>query len=100
MALSTSHSPTDEHVLEAIRLRCSQCFQAMNFANALGGSPSVPWELVRTYSLSELVADALDRGLVDELRTLKAAVDHTPFMDTPHYLKVREMIGGRVDFPQ
>lgn len=88
---------SDKHLLEAISLRISGCFGAMSVANALGGSPSVPWALARKHGLDELVADALDRGL--DVRGIKAAVDGTPFMETPAYLRVRDSIGGRPDFP-
>lgn len=71
---------SDADLLHAIELRCSECFGAMNFANALGGSKSVPWELVRTYSFLDLVDKAIERGL--DVMGIKAAVDHRPIQDT------------------
>lgn len=94
----TISQPVPDSVLrKAIELRISQCFGAMNMANALGGSPSPEWDVARSHRLPELVADALDRGL--PVREFKAAVDNTPFCDTKAYLRVREEIGGRADFP-
>jgi hypothetical protein len=88
----------DSDLVQAIRLGISKCFGAMSIANTLGGSPSIPWDLVRKHGLAELVADALDRGI--DVKSIKAAVDETPFMETTSYLRVRDEIGGRPDFPQ
>lgn len=87
----------NEDLVEAISLKISKHFGALNIANALGGSPSVAWQVVRRTSLSEMVADALDRGL--DVKSIKAAVDGTPFVETESYLRVRSEIGGRPDFP-
>lgn len=84
-------------IIKAIELRISECFGAMLMANALGGRPSPEWDLVRRVGLDELVADALDRKV--DVRQIRAAVDKTAFMDTPAYRRVKEMIGGRPDFP-
>ncbi len=89
---------SDADLKEAICLMVSECFGAMCIANALGGSPSVPWEIVRKHRLAELVADALDRLL--PVRDFKAAVTGTPFMETKAYLRLRDEIGGRSDFPK
>lgn len=82
---------------KAIELRISSCFTAMNIANSIGGSPSPEWDLVRKYSLPELVADALDRGM--PVAEFRAAVTDEKFTDCRLYLKVRDEIGGRPDFP-
>jgi hypothetical protein len=82
---------------KAIELRISGCFTAMNIANSLGGSPSDEWSLVRRYSLPEMVADALDRGM--PVAEFRAAVTGEKFTDCKLYLKVRDEIGGRPDFP-
>ena len=82
---------------KAIELRISGCFPAMNVANSIGGSPSPEWDLVRKYGLDELVADALDRGM--PVADFKAAVTGERFTDCKLYLKVRDIIGGRPDFP-
>jgi hypothetical protein len=89
---------SDADLRKAICLKLSECFGAMNIANAIGGTPSVAWTVARQHRLAELVADALDRGLpVGEFR---AAVDNTPFMETKSYMRLREEIGGRADFPK
>ena len=73
----------DSDLLHAIELRCSECFPAMNIANALGGSRTVPWDLVRTYSLVEMLQEAKDRGL--DLSNLKAAVDGRKVVESKAY---------------
>jgi hypothetical protein len=96
--MTTISEPISNAVLsEAISLRISECYGAMDIANRLGGSPSVAWKVARAHRLAELVADALDRGI--DVRAIKAAVDKTAFCDTKAYLRVREEIGGRADFP-
>lgn len=91
--------PVNDGVLmKAIELRISECFGAMNIANALGGSGSPEWDLVRKHRLPEMVADALDRGL--PVKELKAAVTGTPFIECKCYERLRDEIGGRHDFPK
>ena len=85
MSLELKVSVKDADLLQAISLRCSECFAAMNIANAIGGSPSVPWDMVRTFSLVEMVREAHDRKL--DLSLLKAAVDNHLVVETEIYLK-------------
>ena len=88
---------TNNVLRAAIELRMSDVFPAMNIANALGGLQTDVWKIVRQYGLDELIAEALDRGLpVDEF---KSAVEHKKFTDCKCYLRVRDIIGGRHDFP-
>jgi hypothetical protein len=78
--------PTDEHLREAIALRCSRVFGALNIANALGGDQSVPWRLLRTFSLVDLVIEAqLTRKL--DLSTLDCAVEGGKVCSTDIYKK-------------
>jgi hypothetical protein len=80
---------SDEDLMEAIRLRISECFPAMNIANALGGAEDIPWKLVRQCTLVQMVVEALDRNLpVKDLR----AVDGKPFLETSAYLVIRDKI--------
>lgn len=96
MTISTPVS--DKDLQKAIELRISECYGAMSIANALGGSRSIPWDLARNHRLPELVADALDRGL--DLKSFRASVDETPFMDCKSYMRIREEIGGHANFPK
>lgn len=89
---------TDAVLREAIEIRISECFGAMSIANAIGGREDDVWRLIRQVSLVEMIAEALDRGL--PVREFKTAVGDIRFLDTPYYLKVRDLIGGRADFPQ
>lgn len=83
---------------EAIELRICECFPALNFANSLGGTETMAWKLVRKYGLVELVEEALDRGL--PVGDFKSSVEGTRFIDCKLYMRVREQIGGRADFPK
>lgn len=90
--------PVAKEVLQkAIELRISDCFQAMNIANQIGGSSSPEWDLVREHSLIDLVAEALDQRM--DVGNMKSAVGGVKFTDCRLYEKVREQIGGRMDFP-
>lgn len=46
---------SDAAVLEAIRLKSSNCYGALSFANALGGSRSDAWDLCYTVPLKGLI---------------------------------------------
>lgn len=82
---------------KAVELRMSDVFPSMNVANAIGGTQTDAWRLCRQESLAELIAESLDRGLpVSEFR---CEVTDKKFMDCRSYLRVREEIGGRPDFP-
>jgi len=55
--------PSDKEIIEAIRIRTSECFRAMNIANAIAGYETNEWYLCRNYSLEELKEEAGKRGL-------------------------------------
>lgn len=74
---------SDAALIKAIELRCSECFPAMNIANALGGSPSIEWEIVRTFSLVDMVREARKRGI--DLSGRKAAVGDHLVTERPIY---------------
>jgi len=56
--------PTNGDVIEAIRIRTSECFGALNIANALGGEETASWYLIHHYTLEQLKEEAQRRGLV------------------------------------
>ena len=68
---------------EAIRLKCANCYAAMSFANALGGSRTDAWYLCHTYTLKQLLdeADSIDLDLSD----LKSAIDNIPVKESLYY---------------
>ena len=68
---------------EAICLKCSNCYEAMSFANALGGSRTDAWYLCHTYSLKELLAEATERKL--DLSRLMTSVEATRVVDSLYY---------------
>lgn len=78
----------DKDLIHAIELLISECFGAMNIANALGGIETKPWKIVRSSSLVELVKEAVNRKI--NLKELKSAVDKTPFMESKAYAKLQK----------
>jgi len=74
----------NQDLIKAIELRASECFPAMNIANALGGSETIAWRLVRSSSLSELIEEAISRKI--ELKEIKSAVDKKPLLETKAYM--------------
>jgi hypothetical protein len=74
---------SDAQLIKAIELRCSECFPAMNIANALGGYPSIEWKIVREFSLVDMVREANKRGI--DLAGRKAAVGDQLVTERPIY---------------
>jgi hypothetical protein len=68
--------PTDTEIREAIAIRCSECFTAMLWANALGGGETMPWRIIKTFKLPEMIAEAESRGI--DLTKLPVAVGEEP----------------------
>lgn len=54
---------SDAALIKAIELRCSECFPAMNIANALAGYETIEWKIVRAFSLVDMVREARKRGI-------------------------------------
>jgi len=81
---------TDAQLKQAIALRCSDCFPAMNIANALGGYPSAEWEIVRSFSLVDMVQEAKIRSI--DLSALEAAVCGGLVVETVIYKKAEEVL--------
>jgi hypothetical protein len=75
--------PSLGEVVEAISLACSPVFPALSVANALGGEQTNVWCLVRMYTLSQLIDDAVDRGA--DLNSVRAACCELPVFDTPPF---------------
>lgn len=68
---------------QAICLKCANCYGAMSFANALGGSKTDAWYLCHTHTLKELLAEANELKL--DLSGLKCAVEEQPIEETLYY---------------
>lgn len=72
-----------EDLVRAIELACSPVLGALNMANALGGVETDPWLLVRTYSLAQLIDEAIARDV--DLTEVKAACCDLAVTDTPPF---------------
>ncbi len=91
--LSLEEPITDRELLEAVCIRCSICFPAMNIANALGGSQSRVWKVVRKFKLDELVREMTARNLLPT--NLKEAVGDRRLVDIPSYQEaMKEITSG------
>lgn len=65
-------SYADKSLLEAIQLLISECFSAMNIANALGGSKTDEWRIIREHPIADIFGEAKKRNLLTA--GIKAAV--------------------------
>lgn len=75
---------TDGDLLKAIEILSAECYGAMSFANALGGEATIPWQILRNNSWTEIVNEAVARGL--DVSHLKCAVTGTPVMWSATFL--------------
>jgi hypothetical protein len=73
---------TDD-LIHAIELACSPVLGSLNMANALGGTQTDTWRLVREFTLVQLIDEACERGI--DLTTIKAACCDLLVMDTPPF---------------
>ena len=81
---------TDDHIRRAIELKCANCYGALSFANALGGSKDVVWLLCHAFPLKDILVEADRRGI--DLTPLKAAVDGTPVKESMYYRRAAGVI--------
>ena|SRR5581483_10121330 len=72
-----------EDLKKAICLKCANCYAAMSFANALGGSRTDAWYLCHAYTLKQLLDEAKSLNL--DLTGLKSAIDNKPVEETLYY---------------
>lgn len=73
---------TDD-LVHAIELACSPVLGALNMANALGGSQTDAWRVVREVPLAQAIDEAIERGV--DLSALKAACCDVLVIDTPPF---------------
>jgi hypothetical protein len=85
----------DSDLREAVELRISSCFPAMNMANAIGGTEDLTWKLVRNSTLIELIEECLNRKM--PIFDFKGAVDHTPFKETKAFQHLKPIIDGKIE---
>jgi len=72
-----------EALKKAISLKCANCYGAMEFANALGGSKTDEWILCHSYTLKQLLDEANSLGL--DLSDVKSSIDEIPVKDSLYY---------------
>lgn len=72
-----------ESVIHAIELACSPVLGSLSMANALGGSQTDDWRLVREFPLAQLIDEAVERGV--DLSIIKAACCDVLVIDTPPF---------------
>lgn len=56
----------DKDLIEAIAIRYSECFGALNIVNAISGHESCAWQLIRSFSGLQLLEEARERGICVE----------------------------------
>ena len=91
---------TDAELKSAIALRCSKVFPALNIANSFGGSETVEWQIVRTFSLIDIVREVKARKL--DLSGLNCVVEGGPVLDSALYKLALAKMGAdqRADRPK
>lgn len=81
--LTIERTPSSEDLKKAISLKCANCYAAMSFANALGGSRTDAWYLCHAYTLKELLDEASSLGV--DLSDVKSSIDNIPVKDSLYY---------------
>jgi len=82
-----STEASNEELLEAIKIRFSAVFGALNMANSFGGYQSNVWRIVRKYSPQELLDEADARKL--DLSDVQCAVEGGPLVECVMYRRLR-----------
>jgi hypothetical protein len=70
---------TDEELKEALSIRCSKVFPAMNMANSFGGIDTTEWQIIRTFSVMEMIKEAKLRNI--DLSSIKTEVEVEPLVE-------------------
>ena len=81
---------SEKDLLEAIHLKCANCYGAMSMVNALGGIRTNTWMLCHTYTLKRLLDEAEVLGL--DLSQLKTAVHNTPVTESMYYKRAKGIV--------
>lgn len=83
---------SDNDLLEAIHLRLSAHFTALNIANILGGRQTDAWAAARKFTPFQLIGEAELRHL--NLNNLWTACDERPVTESEIY---QEYLAGKVN---
>lgn len=76
VAILTLAQVSDSDLLKALSLKSAPCYAAMAFANALGGTPSIPWMICHSTKLADIISEVRLRKL--DISSLKCAVEDLP----------------------
>lgn len=72
-----------DRLKKAISLKCANCYAAMEFANALGGSKTDEWILCHSFTLKQLLDEANAQNV--DLSDVKSSIDNIPVKDSLYY---------------
>ena len=85
---------SDEAVIKALQLRCSQVYPALALANAFAGADTDEWWLVHNHSLPELLAEADRRQItLDQISGCMPDIDPPLLVNCPRYANARAVFG-------
>lgn len=83
LKITTERVISIEKLKKAISLKCANCYAAMEFANALGGSKTDEWILCHSFTLKQLLEEANSQGV--DLSDVKSSIDDIPVKDSLYY---------------
>lgn len=83
LKIATERVISTDKLKKAISLKCANCYGAMEFANALGGSKTDEWILCHSFTLKQLLDEANSLGL--DLSDVKSSIDDIPVKDSLYY---------------
>jgi hypothetical protein len=90
LKIEETRTISKEDLIKAISLKCANCYAAMSFANALGGSRTDAWYLCHAYTLKQLVDEADSLGV--DLSDVKSAIDHIPVKESLYYKRAMKLM--------
>lgn len=91
MKLVTETAISDADLQRAIEIRVDRCFPAMNICNALAGTPTIAWQIIRQFTALQLFDEAIARGL--PIESWRGRVEGNALVDSlvwKSYRKIKE----------
>jgi hypothetical protein len=83
LELLTKTPITNADLRKAIEICISECFPAMDIANAIAGAQTTEWKILRSFTARQLFDEAKTRGL--PLESFIGAVGDRPITMSPMY---------------
>jgi len=83
LKITTERVISIDKLKKAISLKCANCYAAMEFANALGGSKTDEWILCHSFTLKQLLDEANAQGV--DLSDVKSSIDNIPVQESLYY---------------